>query len=191
MTISGTITRAWCRLLAGLLALAAGSGATAAGNPWILVDTRDRTLTVLEGAGRVLERFPQVALGSAGVTRERRKGDAKTPLGTFHVAWINYNSRFQVFFGLDFPSMDDADRAYRRQLIDRATYGAFIDAALEHRPPPQNTPLGGWIGIHGLGAGNPVIHRNFNWTDGCIALTNGEARSLARWVRIGTKVVIR
>lgn len=180
----------WC-LLAGALTLALVANAAAADSPWILVNTQARTLTVLRGKSQVVARFRDVALGSEGTTRERRRGDAKTPLGTFHVAWINYNSRFGVFFGLDFPSIDDADRAFRRQLVDRATYDAIVDAFLDHRIPPQDTPLGSGIGIHGLGAGNPVIHRAFDWTDGCIALTNGQIRTLARWVRVGTEVVIR
>jgi murein L,D-transpeptidase YafK len=178
------------RLAAGAWALALAANA-AADSPWILVDTRARTLTVLRGENQVLAQFPGVALGSEGTTRERRRGDAKTPLGTFHVAWINYNSRFNVFFGLDFPSIDDADRAFRQHRIDRSDYDAIVDAFLNRRVPPQGTPLGGSIGIHGLGAGNPAVHRAVDWTDGCIALTNGQVHSLARWLRIGTEVVIR
>ncbi len=177
-------------LLAGAWALTLAANAAADG-PWVLVDTRAKTLTVLRGENRVLAQFPGVALGSEGTTRERHRGDAKTPLGTFHVAWINYNSRFGVFFGLDFPSIDDADRAFRQHRIDRSAYGAIVDAFLDHRIPPQNTPLGGSIGIHGLGAGSLAVHRAVDWTDGCIALTNGQIKSLARWVQIGTEVVIR
>jgi murein L,D-transpeptidase YafK len=163
--------------------------------PWILVDTLTKTLTVLTGSeqrpGRILAKFRKVALGRGGVTQDRVSGDGKTPLGTYHVAWIKWDSRFDIFFGLDFPTVDHADRAYQHQLIDRETYGIILDALLDHRLPPQDTPLGGGIGIHGLGRGDPLIHRHSNWTDGCVALTNRQIAGLARWVRIGTKVVIR
>lgn len=158
--------------------------------PWIMVDSRQQTLTVFAGQDKVLKHFPYVALGRGGVAGDRHRGDRTTPLGTFHVAWINPNSRFGIFFGLDFPSVENADRAYRDNLIDSDTYRTILDAVIERRVPPQDTPLGGQIGIHGLGGRDPRLHRGFNWTDGCIALTDAQIRSLARLVRIGTKVLI-
>jgi hypothetical protein len=140
------------RLAAGAWALALAANA-AADSPWILVDTRARTLTVLRGENQVLAQFPGVALGSEGTTRERRRGDAKTPLGTFHVAWINYNSRFNVFFGLDFPSIDDADRAFRQHRIDRSDYDAIVDAFLNRRVPPRARPSAAVSASTALGPG--------------------------------------
>ncbi|MFC6670291.1 L,D-transpeptidase [Marinobacterium aestuariivivens] len=55
---------------------------------WVLVDTRRQTLTVLDDL-RVLEHFDRVALGVAGAGIKHRRGDDKTPLGTFRVAWFN------------------------------------------------------------------------------------------------------
>jgi L,D-peptidoglycan transpeptidase YkuD (ErfK/YbiS/YcfS/YnhG family) len=51
--------------------------------------------------------------------------------------------------------------------------------------------LGGSIGIHGVGAGNRRIHEDFNWTEGCVALTNEQIDDLDRYIHIGTRVVIR
>lgn len=174
--------------LSAIFSAAATAEETA--SPWLLVDTRQQTLTVFAGQGKLIKHFPYVALGRGGSGSERRRGDGKTPLGTFHVAWINPNSQFDIFFGLDFPGVENADRAYRDSIIDRETYRNILDAALTKRTPPQDTPLGGQIGIHGLGKRSPRIHRGFNWTDGCVALTNAQIRSLAKWVRIGTKVMI-
>jgi lipoprotein-anchoring transpeptidase ErfK/SrfK len=47
------------------------------------------------------------------------------------------------------------------------------------------------IGIHGLGNGDPLIHEEFNWTDGCIALTNEEVDELASWIHLGTRVEVQ
>ena len=66
-----------------------------------------------------------------------------------------------------------------------------IDAIKNGRTPPQNTPLGGHIGIHGVGAGDPRIHTNFNWTNGCVALTNEQVTRLAALIKVGTRVEIR
>ena len=157
---------------------------------WLLVDADSRKLTVLQD-GKVVDKFDYVALGRGGTTQHRQRGDNRTPLGEFHIAWINRNSPFYLFFGLDFPTVQDADEAYREKRIDRNTYYSILDALRDRRIPPQNTALGGRIGIHGLGHGDPTVHRQFNWTKGCIALTNPEIERLAHWVQIGTRVVIR
>ncbi len=164
--------------------------AHAAPATWLLVEADTHTLTVLQGK-TVVDKFDYVALGRGGTTKERQRGDDSTPLGEYHIAWINRKSPFHIFFGLDFPNVKQADQAYRDKRIDRDTYYSILDAMRERRLPPQNTPLGGRIGIHGLGHGNLRIHRDFNWTKGCVALTNPEIDRLARWVQIGTRVVIR
>jgi lipoprotein-anchoring transpeptidase ErfK/SrfK len=55
-------------------------------------------------------------------------------------------------------------------------------------PPPQETSLGGYLGIHGIGDGDKEIHESVNWTDGCIAINNEQLMELADWVKIGTRV---
>ena len=157
---------------------------------WVLVDTKTLTLTVFS-AHRVVARFRNIALGSGGTAQERWAGDEKTPLGRFRVAWIDWRSRFGIFFGLNYPTPVEASRAYLRNRISWADYRAIVAAARARRTPPQNTPLGGQIGIHGVGAGNPLVQRDINWTDGCIALSNRQIKSLALWVHIGTEVIIR
>ena len=68
---------------------------------------------------------------------------------------------------------------------------AILDAFRRGRLPPQDTALGGELGIHGTGDGSPAIQRDVNWTTGCVALTNQQAFELERWVRVGTTVVVR
>ncbi|MFC6670290.1 L,D-transpeptidase family protein [Marinobacterium aestuariivivens] len=74
--------------------------------------------------------------------------------------------------------------------IDRGTYLRIVSALDLGLVPPQDTPLGGQIGIHGLGGGDPDVHELFNWTNGCVALTDAEVKRLARWVNRGTRVEI-
>ncbi len=171
-------------LLLGLLPFARAQAET-----WLLVDTREQTLSVMDGI-RVLEHFDRVALGAAGAGLKHGRGDGKTPLGTFRVSWFNPNSRFDYFIGLDYPNRAYADRALEEGRIDRGTHLRIVSALDLHITPPQDTPLGGQIGIHGLGAGDRQVHETLNWTNGCIALDNGEIRRLARWVSRGTRVEI-
>src|SRR5512135_1176121 len=85
-------------LVAGLLE--SSPAAPSLQPPWLMIDTRALTLTVLSGDARVLARFRNIAIGSGGVASLHRAGDSTTPLGTFHVAWTNRHSRSGTFFGL-------------------------------------------------------------------------------------------
>lgn len=159
--------------------------------PWILVDTRALSLTVFSAENHVLARFDNISIGSGGVAEMRRRGDETTPLGTFHVAWIDRSSRYGTFYGFDFPNASIARRAYAEGFIGKAELDAILRALRRHRTPPQNTALGGRLGIHGLGHSDPRIHEAVNWTDGCIALTNEQISELSHWIHLGTRVVVR
>lgn len=182
--------RPWALLVAVILSLPAITWANQ-DQPWILVDTRALTLTVFSAENHALARFSNIAIGSGGVAEARRQGDATTPLGTFHVSWIDRHSRFGTFYGLDFPSAPIARRAYAEGNISQAELDAILQALQQHRTPPQNTSLGGQLGIHGLGHGNPSVQQAVNWTNGCVALTNQQIRRLSRWIHLGSRVVIR
>lgn len=156
---------------------------------WLMIDTRAQSLMVMKGE-RVQLSFDNIAIGRNGPAPLRTRGDNTTPLGTFHIAWVNPRSKFKTFFGFDYPSRPLAEAALRQGLIDIFTYEDIVSAIDAGRVPPQNTPLGGFLGIHGLGNADPGIHEKLNWTQGCVALTNEQIEELAKWVDIGTRVVI-
>lgn len=158
---------------------------------WLLVDTKADTLSVMQG-NRPVEVFRQIAVGSSGAGVKFKRGDNKTPTGVFRIGWINDNSRFKTFIGLDYPNPDYAERALQERRIDRVTYERIRAAWANGHTPPQDTPLGGQIGIHGIGAGNPQVHRaGINWTSGCVALDNRQIDALRPWVKKGMRVEIR
>lgn len=171
------------------ISLSGSAWAQSAAESWVMIDTASQTLAVYQG-GQVKRIFHNISVGRNGYTFDRQEGDDKTPLGVFHIAWINPNSRFHLFFGLDYPNQEYAEEAFRRKLIDFDTYFAIRKALYHGELPPQDTALGGNIGIHGIGHGNRYIHETTNWTKGCIALTNEQIEQLAQWVTLGTKVVI-
>ncbi len=160
-----------------------------AGEIWINVDTTAQTLSVMRG-DRIKMTFENIALGRYGTTWNKRTLDDKTPLGTFRIGWINEQSRYYRFFGLDYPNRENAQRALEENIISEETWRSILHAVDQDRTPPQNTELGGYIGIHGIGRGDPEIHDQFNWTNGCIALTNQQIDQLSKWLRPGVRVII-
>lgn len=178
--------RAWLTLL---LVCCLTATSPAAERPWILIDTESSTLIVVQG-DRTIAEFADIAIGRGGAAEQRLKDDNRTPLGTFRVTRINTNSHYYRFYGLNYPTLDHALRAWKRGVINYRTYRRISEAILEHREPPQDTPLGGRLGIHGLGNGDQYIHGIFHWTRGCVALTNEQIDALAPWIEVGTKVVI-
>jgi len=174
-----------------LLLAAGGLSAAAQGNdPWIFVDTHKMTLSVLEG-DTVRRTYKKISIGRAGTTTDKKQGDDKTPLGEFHLVRIAPKTLFHRFFGFDYPTMEQAERALQAGTIGQEHYEAIRRALQAGEIPPQETPLGGYLGIHGVGKGDPAIHADFNWTHGCIGLTNQQIDDLSNWIHIGMRVVIR
>ena len=176
-----------CLLLLGMLLPAAAPAAT---ETWLLIDTAERSLQVMDGE-QAVQRYENIAIGSRGAAPRRALGDRQTPLGTFRISSIRKETRYHRFFGINYPALDDALRARASGKIDEAELATIRRAHELGQEPPSSTPLGGNIGIHGLGAGDPRVHEDFNWTDGCIALTNEQVDDLAGWVRPRMIVVIR
>ncbi len=165
--------------------------ATAANDVWLLVDTRGDRIVVMGNQGP-LDSFEPIALGARGAGLKQRRGDDVTPLGSFRVGWINPASQFSLFIGLDYPNQEYAQIALRQGRIDQATFDRIQHALLAGRTPPQDTPLGGQIGIHGVGGGDRQVHEaGFDWTRGCVAVNDEQIRRLAGWVRPGMRVDIR
>ncbi len=157
---------------------------------WLLVDTRAQTLEVKNGP-YTIALFKDIAIGRGGAGFKQHRGDEVTPLGSYRIAWINERSHYRRFFGFDYPSVDNAREALRRGLISSYEFQRIIDAHRHNVVPPQNTALGGQLGIHGLGRADERIHRMTNWTKGCVALTNEQIDLLAIWIEKGTKVIIK
>lgn len=157
---------------------------------WIDVDTEEHTLFVMQGDA-VQAVFENVAIGRFGTTWSKVTKDDKTPLGQFRVGWINEKSRYYRFYGLNYPNLDTAKRAFEENRIDEDTWLSILAAKIRGKTPPQNTPLGGHIGIHGIGKGDREIHHQYNWTNGCIALTNEQIDRLGKWIKPGVLVNIR
>ncbi|MGQ7262665.1 L,D-transpeptidase family protein [Vreelandella sp. V005] len=157
---------------------------------WVLIDDQEATLSVYRG-NALLERFAPISLGRAGAKTQRVRGDNVTPMGEFRINRFNYESQWRTFMGIDFPTPAHARMALEKGIYSQTDYEDYFDYYRRNGHPPQNTALGGAIGIHGLGSADPDIHGRYHWTQGCVAVTNAQIDRLAELVGVGTRVVIR
>ncbi|MDH3693311.1 MAG: L,D-transpeptidase [Gammaproteobacteria bacterium] len=157
---------------------------------WVLVDTQSRTLAVMKGENEFLK-FDEIAIGRAGTSEVHVLGDDTTPLGEFRITRINDESKYHRFFGFDYPTLNHVLKAHYQGVIDYSTFKNITNQMERQRVSPQLTALGGYIGIHGIGGGDLEVHEDYNWTNGCIALTNQQVDELTPYLKIGTKVVVR
>lgn len=104
-----------------------------------------------------------IRLGDRPIGPKRREGDERTPEGAYTISGRNPNSRFHLSLRVSYPKADD-----RRRARDGG-----------HAP-------GGDIMIHG---GNAWF-RPFDWTDGCIAVTDEEMDVIYAQVADGTPILI-
>lgn len=147
-------------------------------------------LKVMDGE-KALVTMEDISVGRAGVTDLHVKGDDKTPRGVYRIVRINRESQFRTFFEINYPTISHALDAVKKGLIDQRTFSKIQISQQASGTSPQDTNLGGNLGIHGIGAGDPAVHEQFNWTNGCVALTNEQVDKLSQWVHLGTKVVIK
>lgn len=157
----------------------------------IVINKSSKELAVKQG-DRIIKRF-HVAIGKGGEGTKREIGDKKTPVGVYRIIGFKENSKFFFFMQLDYPNLLDAWYGYKNNVISAGEFKKITYAYKNDSKPPQDTRLGGYIGIHGIGEENDQkmqIHNGYDWTNGCIALTNEQINELKKYVSIGTKVII-
>ena len=159
-------------------------------NIWLLIDTKKLELEV-KLADVTLVKYSNISIGRNGSGFKNKRGDDITPLGKYKISWINRKSRYHLFFGFNYPSVENARKALRKGLVTPKTFTKILLAHKHDQVPPQNTPMGGLIGIHGLGRGDKKIHETMNWTHGCIALTNKQINNLDALIKKETIVIIK
>ena len=107
----------------------------------------------LLAGGKVIRTY-KVALGQGGLARKQREGDARTPEGHYTIDAKVEHSAYHKALHVSYPNAEDRQRAAR-----------------------LHVPSGGAIMIHGLPNGKGWVggrHRLYDWTLGCIAVTDEE-----------------
>lgn len=159
----------------------------------IEIDKSERTLYVMLG-DMIIDKY-QISLGRGGLGDKLIRGDNVTPLGEYKITRFNPSSKYNYFMGINYPNEEDADKGFLKGIIGVKDYVRIKRSIRENKNPPQNTRLGGYIGIHGpkpgLNSALRAIQSTMNWTQGCIALPYLNLMDLKRYCTIGTKVIIR
>jgi hypothetical protein len=114
-----------------------------------------------------------VNLGGAPEGDKHIEGDQKTPEGDLYICAKNRSSHFTRYLGIAYPTPDWAREAAKEgkvsEKVVRDTEAAFRK---RDRCPPQTSPLGGVVGIHGKGGwekrGDDIV--GVDWTLGCVGL---------------------
>ncbi len=150
-------------------------------NPRLVVKKSERKLEVFDG-DKLVKTY-RIVLGFAPEGDKEIEGDGKTPLGEFYVFTKNDQSKFYRSLGVSYPSIDDAARGLKENIISQAEHDAIIQAVTDKKMPPQNTRLGGAIYIHGGGTEK-------DWTWGCPALKDQEMKELFDAIPLGAKISI-
>ena len=180
-------------LILTVLLLTVSTPAFASTNPYhIEISKASQELAVHDG-DNIIKTF-RIALGKGGNGSKRHMGDNKTPIGHYKVVEFNMESKFHFFMQINYPNILDAWYGYKDDLISSTEFKSIAEAYANNQLPPQDTALGGHIGLHGIGDMTPEkldIHAKHNWTDGCIALKNEEISELRNYITIGTRVLIR
>lgn len=155
----------------------------------LFVDISDKLLTVYNGSTPL--KSYHVELGDSGSGDKKIAGDHKTPEGDFYITQKLVLSPSDEYLGsrwmrLSYPNIEDAERGLDSGLIDKATYDSIVNAINNGQTPPQNTALGGGVGIHG----GSTLKLGTNWTYGCVGLSNADVEDFYNFVKVGTRVTI-
>lgn len=130
------------------------------------------------------------SMGREPLGAKRSRGDLRTPEGRYRISGPAEPSRFHAFVPIDYPSVEDADRALAEGGIGRRDHARIVDAHARGVEPPSDTPLGGGIGLHGEGRRWAGDSERLDWTLGCVAVTDRELDFLIERLEPGVPVVI-
>lgn len=141
----------------------------ATGGPVILVD-KSRRRCHLYRAGRRIASYA-ADLGPNWLGDKEASGDKKTPEGMYRVTQkkSGRSTKYHKALLINFPNEED-----RKQ----------FEAAKRSGAVSRSARIGGLIEIHGDGG------RGYDWTLGCVALSNRDMDRLYAQVGVGTPVII-
>ena len=133
----------------------------------ILVDKSERTM-VLFSNGRPLRTYP-VSLGFNPTGHKRYEGDKRTPEGIYLIDGKNPDRAYHLSLHISYPNERDVRLARER-----------------------GWDPGGQIMIHGLPTGliKTSAKYEYDWTDGCIAVSNKAIEEIWQLVDEGTLIEI-
>ncbi|WP_394133200.1 murein L,D-transpeptidase family protein [Shewanella maritima] len=134
----------------------------------VIVNKSASEMKVLK-QGKVIKTY-RIAMGDAPQGHKLTEGDQRTPQGRYILDYKKSDSAFYRSIHISYPNDEDKLRA----------------KALGISP-------GGFIMIHGENPNSklsPIEQQKYNWTNGCIAVTNKEMDELWQMIEPGTPIEI-
>ncbi|QIB67257.1 L,D-transpeptidase family protein [Kineobactrum salinum] len=135
----------------------------------VLVVKSERTL-YLKREGKSLRAY-RIALGPVPWGHKRQAGDERTPEGHYVLDFKNPDSRYYKSIRISYPNLQDR---FRAQSLGVSPGGNIM---IHGQPPDAEWP--------------PEVAQLFNWTDGCIAVSNEDMDEIWQAVSVGTPIEIR
>lgn len=120
--------------------------------------------------GKILKTY-SVSFGANPEGHKQREGDERTPQGKYILDYKKEHSSFYKAIHISYPNKIDIEKAKR-----------------------AGVKPGGQIMIHGQKNGFGWLSwlaQNFNWTDGCIAVSDDEMEEIWTLVDAGTPIEIQ
>ena len=138
----------------------------------VKIDKSDYTMEVYHKSKKLIT-YPCV-FGFNPVDDKHQEGDGCTPEGTFKIRSMYAHRSWKYFIWIDYPNKESWRRFNKRKA------DGTIDKA---------GTIGGEIGIHGVPEGaDDMIAEKYNWTLGCISLTNKDITDLYK--SIGSNTIL-
>jgi len=163
--------------------------------PRLVLEKSTFTLTFYSG-DIVLKVYP-LAIGKYTFEGPKfQDGDARTPEGDYYVCKkLTKESLTNPLMGtrwlqVSYPNLKDAQIGLDTGLITKAEFNQIKAANRARVMPPQETALGGGIGIHG-GYFDSMGKSTKTWTGGCIGMRNADIEEIFRHVQLGTPITIK
>ncbi len=119
--------------------------------------------------GNIIKEF-KISLGANPKGHKEKEGDERTPEGKYILDYKKKDSAFYRAIHISYPNAKDIENAKNK-----------------------NVNPGGQIMIHGQKHGYGKfawLTQKFNWTDGCIAVTNKEMEEIWNLVEVNTPITI-
>jgi murein L,D-transpeptidase YafK len=134
----------------------------------VKVDKSENKLYLIEN-NQVIKEY-RAAFGANPKGHKEQQGDGKTPEGVYFLDYKKEDSAFYRAMHISYPNKTDIAKAKRKAVSP-----------------------GGSIMVHGQRnkrGWRARVAQRFNWTNGCIALTNDEMDEFMSLVKVGTKIII-
>lgn len=147
----------------------------------------ERRLEIIGNNNQVLKTY-KVMLGRNPEGKKMQEGDFKTPEGEYILDAKHPDSDFHKAFHISYPNLKDKLKA---RMLGVSPGGDIM----LHGYPNNFFDMTSWLKSVGFeNAAEEVIRAglsNFDWTSGCIAVTDEEIDEIFAMVDVPTKIIIK